>query len=51
MSRFGCTNYSGDDNDGCDDRFTCNHCQYLEALHELADHQRRLIELLKEKLA
>ena len=54
MSRFGCSNNDSgptDDDNYCTEHMTCNHCQLLEALHELTDHQARLIELLKEKLA
>jgi len=48
LSAFGCRNYSGPDEEVCSDRFECNHCQKMAALEELADTQRRLIELLKE---
>jgi len=52
--KFGCSNndshYHSDDDQYCTDLQTCNHCQLLEALTELAEYQHSLIELLKEKL-
>lgn len=50
MSIFGCRNYT-DDNNTCSKLHTCNHCQKMEALEDLANLQSRLIELLKDKLA
>jgi len=50
MSFFGCRNYSGPDDEICSKMHTCNHCQKMEALEELADLQSRLIQLLKDKL-
>ena len=51
MSIFGCRNYSGPDDEICSNHRTCNHCQKMEALEELAHLQSRLIELLKERLS
>ena len=48
MSIFGCRNYSGSDDETCSQLRTCNHCQLIEALEEIADTQRRLINLLKD---